>query len=120
MKKLSDYKGDDAIELWADLLDPLIGILTDSKIRDVVQSGRPKIEIAKEILKDHKEEATEIMLRIDPEPINGLNIVLRLVNILADIGQSDEIKSFFGYAEQEQMESESSISVMENTEAEEK
>jgi len=120
MKKLSDYQGDEAIELWADLLEPLTIILGDSEVQKVIQSGKPKIAIAKEILKAHKKEATEMMLRIDPEPIDGLNIILRLVGILADIGQNEEIKSFFGYAEQAGMEAESSGSVTENTEAEEK
>lgn len=116
MKKLSDYKGNEAIELWADLLDPLTMILTDDKIRKVVSGGKSKIEIAKEILKSHKDEAVEIMLRIDPEPLDGLNIILRLVALLADIGQNEEIKGFFGYAEQAQTESASSGSVTENTE----
>jgi hypothetical protein len=120
MKKLSDYQGDEAIELWADLLEPLTSILGDDKVQKVIKSGKPKTTIAKEILKSHKKEATEIMLRIDPEPINGLNIVLRLVGILADIGQSEEIKSFFGFAEQEQTEAESFGSVTESTKAEEK
>ena len=120
MKKLSDYQGDEAIELWADLLDPLTAIIGDEKVQKVIKSGKPKMEIAKEILKTHSVEATDILLRIDPEPLNGLNIVLRLVGILAGIGQSEEIKSFFADAEQAQTDSESSISVMENTEAEEK
>ena len=119
MKKLSDYKGDEAIELWADLLDPLTKILGDKKVKDVIQSGKSKMEIAKEILKSHKEEAVEIMLRIDPEPIDGLNIILRLVAILSDIGKNDEIKSFFGYAEAVKTESESFGSATENTEAKE-
>lgn len=120
MKKLSDYKGDEAIELWADLLEPLTIILSDDKVQNVIKSGKPKLIIAKEILKSHKTEATEILLRIDPEPINGLNIILRLIAVLADIGQNDEIKSFFGFAEQEQTENESFGSVTESTEAEEK
>ena len=120
MKKLSDYQGDEAIELWANLLDPLSEIFTDEKIRKIVQSGKPTISIAKEILKLHKKEAVEILTTIDPEPIDGLNIVLRLVNLLAEIGQSEEIKSFFGYAEQAKTDTESSGSVMEITKAEEK
>lgn len=119
MKKLSDFKGDEAIELWADLLDPLTAILTDDKIRKVVQSGKSKIEIAKEVLKKHKDEAVEIMLRIDPTPIDGLNIILRLVALITDIGQNDEIKGFFGYAEQAQTENASSGSPTANTEAKE-
>lgn len=120
MKKLSDYKGDEAIELWADLLEPLTVILGDKKVQNVIQSGQPKLLIAKEILKSHKKEATDILLLIDPEPINGLNIILRLVALLTDIGQNDEIKSFFGYAEQVKTDSESGGSVTENTEDAEK
>lgn len=116
MKKLSDYTGDEAVELWADLLDPLSVILSDDKVREVVQSGKSRLIIARTILKSHKKEAVEIMLRIDPEPINGLNIILRLVALLADIGKNDEIKTFFGYAVEVQMDSGSSGSVTENTE----
>lgn len=116
MKKLSDYQGDEAIELWADLLEPLTKILGDNKIEQAVKSGKPKILIAREILKAHKQEATEILLRIDPTPINGFNIILRLVNILAEIGENQEVKSFFGFAEQAKTDSESSGFVMVNTE----
>lgn len=116
MKKLSDYKGDEAIELWADLLEPLTKILGDKKIQNVINSGKPKLLIAKEILKAHKKEATEILLRVDPEPIDGLNIIVRLVAVLADIGENEEIKTFFGFAEQEQTDTESGGSVTENTE----
>lgn len=119
MKKLSDYHGDEAIELWADMLDPLSKILEDDKIKNIVRSGKPKLLIAKEILKKHKKEALEIMLRIDPTPIDGLNVVLRLVNILTDIGSNEEIKGFFGYAEQEKTGKGSSGSVTESIEGEE-
>ena len=115
-KKLSDYKDDEAIELWADLLEPLTMILVDEKIRQVIQSGNPKILIAREILKAHKKEATEILLRIDPEPLNGLNIILRLIALLADIGEYPEIRSFFGYAEQAKTDSVSGGSPTESTE----
>lgn len=116
MKKLSDYKGDEAIELWADLLDPLTTILGDKAVQNVIRSGQSKMAIAKSILNAHKSEAVEILLRVDPTPIDGLNIILRLVALLADIGQNDEIKSFFGFAEQATTESESSGSVTENIE----
>ena len=120
MKKLSDYKDDEAIELWTDLLDPLSEILTDMEIRKVIQSGKSKMEIAKNILKLHKKEAVDIMLRIDSTPLDGLNIILRLVALLSDIGDNEEIKSFFGYAEQAQTEGASFGSPTENTKAKEK
>lgn len=120
MKRLSDYTGDEAIELWADLIDPIAIILSDNKVAATIKSGKPKIQIAKEILKDHKKEAADILIRIDPSPINGLNIVLRLVNLLAEIGENDDIKSFFGFAEQVKTDAASSGCATESIEVDEK
>lgn len=119
MKKLSDYTGDEAIELWADLLDPLTKILADDVLKKKIGSGASKMDIAKAILKSHKAEAKEFLERIDPEPINGFNIVMRIIALLADIGQNEEVRSFFGYAEEVAKESESFGSATENTEAKE-
>lgn len=115
MKTLSDYKGEEAIELWADLIDPLSAILTDKEFTASLR-GKAPLTMAKEILKNYSKEASEILLRIDPEPIDGMNILLRLVALLADIGQNKEVMVFFGSAVAEQLESESSGSVTENTE----
>ena len=120
MVKLSDYVGEEAIELWADLLDPISAIITDEKVASVIKSGKSKLEIAKTILLEHKAEAKQILVRIDPTPIDGINLVMRLVSLLAEIGSNEEIRPFFGYAAQEEMDSESSGSAMENTKASEK
>lgn len=116
MKKLSDYKGEDALELWDDLLDPLSAIIGNPEIKAVVRSGKPKLEIARSLLRLQRKEIVEILLRIDPEPIDGLNVVSRLIALLAEIGQNEEVKSFFGYAAQAQTDSVSSDSLTENTE----
>jgi len=119
MVRLTDYEGEEAIELWADLLDPISNIINDANIAKVIRSGKTRLVIAQEILKRHRSDAEKILLRIDPEPINGLNLVVRLIAILADIGSNEEIKSFFGYAAQEKMAEGSSGLDTENTEAEE-
>lgn len=116
MKKLSDYRDDEAIELWADLLEPLSAILSDSNMAQIVKTGKNKVLIAKTILKAHASEAKEILLRIDPTPLDGFNIILRLVEILTEIGENETVKSFFGYAEQAQMGNVSSGSPTESTE----
>lgn len=120
MKKLSDYEGEAAIELWADMLEPMNDILADPRTAEVVKSGKSRLIIAKTIFKNHPEEAKRILLTIDPTPLNGLNIILRLVAVLADLGQNEEIKGFFGYAEQVQTEDESGGLPTENTEDGEK
>lgn len=116
MRRLSDHTGEEAIAMWADLLEPMAAIINDEKIAKSIKSGKNRILIAKDILSAHKKEATEILLRIDDTPIDGLNILIRLANILQEIGESEELKGFFGYAEQEKKESVSSGSATENTE----
>lgn len=119
IKKLSDYKGDEAIELWADLIDPIARIIADDEIAKVYKT-QPKIVVAKEILKRHKSEATEILTRIDPAPLNGLNIITRIIALLVDIETADETKGFFESAGQAMTASESTGSATENTEGAEK
>ena len=102
MKRLSDYEGDEAIELWADLIEPITKLLADEEVQKIYKSGQPKVLIAKEILKAHPAEVKDILQRIDPEPINGLNIVVRFAGILTDIGNMPEMQSFFGVAAQEE------------------
>lgn len=119
MKKLSDYKDEEAIELWGDLIEPISNILNDKNVADVIKSGKPKMIIAKEILKNHSDEAKEILLRIDNSPIDGLNLIVRLVALLADIGKNPDIKDFFGYAVEVKTENEISGSPTVNTEEKE-
>ena len=115
MKRLSDFKDGDAIDLWADLLDPIASITSDEKIATVARSTGNKIKIAQEILKLHKSEAVEILLRIDPTPVNGLNLIARVVDILLEIESSPELQGFLGLSEPEETNNESFGSATEST-----
>lgn len=117
MKTLSDYKGEEAIELWGDLLELFVPIFSDREIAKVASGGN-KFTLAKVILARHKKEAEQILLRIDPTPIDGLNIVIRLVQIITEVGKDDYVKSFFGFAEQGETDSESIGLPTESTEVE--
>lgn len=99
MKKLSDYKGEDAIELWADLVEPLAVILSDEEVSKAFQN-KSILEIAKQILKTHAKESSEILLRIDPSELNGLNVIVRFVDLLNELESNEDVKGFFGFAEQ--------------------
>lgn len=95
MKKLSDYHDEDAIELWADLLDSLINIFKDEEIIEVCRAKKPSLFIAQKILKLHKEDASTILLTIDPTPLNGLNILVRLVGVINEVSTDPTLRSFF-------------------------
>lgn len=116
MKKLSDYKDEAAIDLWADLLEYASVIFSDPEVRKVANGS--KIKLAKTMLKLHKKEVCEMLLAIDDEPINGLNIVIRLVSILNEVGEDPALRDFFGMQSQNETQ-ESSGSATETTEEKE-
>ena len=95
MKKLSDYQGEEAIELWADLMKPAADILANKEVATIMQSKKPPILIVHAILKNCKKEAMEILTRIDNTPVNGLNAVTRLLALLGEIMEDETAKSFF-------------------------
>lgn len=115
MKKISDYQGEEAIELWGDLLEPLAVIFADPEVQLSVTGSGSILSKAQLILSKHKKEAVQILEKIDPTPINGLNVVSRLVNLILEIKNSGEFQDFFESAAQEKTERVSSGSVMENT-----
>lgn len=96
MKTLSDYKDEEAIELWARLLDPFVNIFKDKDVMGMFRSKKPSILIAQELLKSHKKEASDILLAIDPTPLNGLNILVRLVAMINEMTEDETLRSFFG------------------------
>lgn len=118
MKRLSDYLGREAIDLWADILEPAARILGDKNVTGQYKKNEPYITLVKLVLKTHGEDIIEILERIDPEPVNAFNIVSRSVQLVNDISESKEFGSFFGFAGQEQTASVSSGSATENTGAE--
>lgn len=116
MKRLSDYKDEAAIDLWADLLEYASIIFTDPEVKKVANGS--KIGLAKTMLKLHKKEVCNMLLAIDDEPIDGLNIVIRLVSILNEVGEDPELRDFFGLQGQQEKQ-ESSGSATEITEEKE-
>ena len=79
--KLSDYKGEKAIEKFADLLSPISKILTDKELRKMVTSyaedseGKKKkptkIEIIQKAIKSNASAVLEMMAILNDVPVEG-------------------------------------------------
>ena len=87
--KLSEIKGDRALDVLADIMEPLARILTDEEITKTANNGEPKLLLAKKILKGHKKEVIEILAILDGEKpetyeVNLLTLPVKLVEILND------------------------------------
>lgn len=87
--KLSDYKGEDAIELLADIIEPAMEIIGDERIKAAANSKMSRGALVKMVLKNHKKSILEIMARIDgedPATYNPsvLSIPVRLLELFDD------------------------------------
>lgn len=65
--KLSEYKGEQALDMLADLIEPAAAIMADKEIANSVRANLPKIKIVKMAIKNHKSEVIEILAILDGE-----------------------------------------------------
>ena len=120
MKTLSDYKGEEAIELWGDLLEPAVTLLADPAVREAFAGKKSIPALAAAILKARPAEIAAILTRIDSTPIDGYNVLPRVMALINDVATDPSAASFFGAAEQAKEASVSSGSATGNTVVDEK
>lgn len=63
--KLSEYKGEKALDLLADLFEPAANIMADKEISRLAKAGEPKVKIISVAIKNHKKEVIEILAILD-------------------------------------------------------
>lgn len=98
--KLSEIKGDQALDTLAELIDPIQIILGDGTFQEKVKD-KPKLEIVKILLKEYKKPIIEIMAILDGVPVDEYEInLLSLPKKLLEILNDEEVMSLFTSAEQ--------------------
>ena len=124
MKKLSEYKDEESIEILADILDPVATIASDKDLVDDIRKnfskGNQRIRIISRALKTHKREVFEILAALERVPVeeyhcNMGTLPAQILNILND---KDLMSYFLSSVETE--DETSSGSATENTEENEK
>ena len=68
MRKISDYKDADALDLLADLMEPAVTIMADDDVRKAFETGS-QISAVKVAIKSHKNEVMQILARLDETPV---------------------------------------------------
>lgn len=116
MGRLEEAKGVDAIDLIADLIDPITDIAQDDEIQKITHApNTPVLKIVKAILKLHKKEAVEILAILDGVPAEEYRgTVLTITKKLLSLISNPELQDFFGLSGQK-TEQKSSGSATENT-----
>jgi hypothetical protein len=113
--KLSDIKGDEALDMLADLLEPIVEIATDKEITG--NMGKDNMKAVKVAIKNHKEAITAILAILNKEnPKTYKPSLLELPAMLVDVFNDEELIRLF--QSQVQIPQTSSGLATENTEVE--
>ena len=113
MKKISEYKDEEALDILADLIEPAETIFSDKDVQSA--NSKSMWKAVKVAIKKHKKEVMEIMAILDGVPVEDLHInVLSLPIKVMEVISDKDLVNFF-VLQGQNMESTSSGSVMENT-----
>lgn len=112
--KLSDIRGEAALDVIAKIIDPVAEIAKDEKVVDQVRSGQ-RLMAVKTLLTGHKKSVLEVMAYLEGEdPSNYRPPLLKLPAMLLDILNDPDFTSLFSSGETDMT---SSGSPTENIEA---
>lgn len=122
--KLSDYRGEEALDVFADILEPMTEIITDEEIVKLAKTeGTPVMSFVKPAIKNHKKAIIAILARLENKPVEEYVKTLTLFTLpkqVLDLFNDPEVQSLFHSQTQTDVKSEASFgSAMENTEARE-
>lgn len=98
MKKLSEYKDEEALELLADILDPVAEIAQDKEVQEGFKkdSGKTLAQIVSLVVKGHTEAVMRIMAALDGVPFEDYHCnVLTLPMTLMQIINDPDLRAFF-------------------------
>lgn len=118
--RLSEIKGLDAIDVIADIIDPVTVILADKEIEEAIESRKPYLLIAKTILKNQKEAILEVLAVLhkeDPKEFKPslIELPIMLVQLVQDVMNNKELVDLF-QLQGVKTASVSSFPAMQNTE----
>lgn len=121
--RLSDFKGEEAIDVLADIIEPITVILSDKEIYELSQKkGAKPVAYVKPMLKNHKKELIEILARLDNKSVEEYTETLSLVTLpmqVLELINDPEVQNLFHSQGESKVTSLASSSpATENTEAE--
>lgn len=104
MRKLSSYRGEEAVEVIANIFEPATYIMADKELREMATQEKGRMRAIKHALKHHKTEVLQIMAVLDEvdiedekafkEYVNGVNFFTLPKNLLYILNDPD-IQSLF-------------------------
>ena len=107
--KLSDYKGEEAIDVLADIIEPLSAIFSDPEMLKISkEKNASAIKYAKPILKNHKAEIIQVLARIENVPVEEYKEQVTIFTLpakLLEFLNDEEVQTLFQQQPQKELTS---------------
>lgn len=95
MKKIPEYRDEEALDLLADIMEPAMVIFADPDVRKAFENEHI-IKAARVAIKAHKRQIMEILARLEGVPVEEFHCnVLTLPARLMEILSNQELIGFF-------------------------
>lgn len=122
MKRISEFKDDEAMDVLAEILEPAVNIAKNKKFVNAFRGTKDekpnRIEAVKILLNENREDIVKIMAILNETPVEDFHYnLLTLPSMILQVMNDKEMLSFFS-TQGETDSATSSGSVMENTEVE--
>lgn len=97
--KLSEIRDDAALDVIAEIIDPLSELSVDDEFKNLINSGQ-RIEAVKHAIKNHKKAIIQIMASLEGEKVedyhfNLISLPIKLMRLVNEIGENEELKMLF-------------------------
>lgn len=96
MRKLSEIKGEEALDVLADIIEPAAEIFSDENVKNAVKNEKSKVKAVKIILKDHKKAILALMAALEETPVEEYKpTLLALPALIIGVLNDPELQSLF-------------------------
>lgn len=93
--RLSDYKNEEALDLFVDLMDPISRIIADEEAATKFDEA-PRMEFIKYIIKNHKSEIIQILARVEGTPVEEYECdIFALPSVLLEVLSNPKVLGLF-------------------------
>lgn len=95
MKSLSEYKDEEALDVLADLIDPVINIFSDEEVANYYRAG-VIVKSVQAAIKNHKKDVLNMLAILERVPVEEYHCnLLTLPRLLLSVFNDPELKDFF-------------------------
>ena len=109
--KLSDFKGEKALDVLADILEPAVEIMADAEVKNTAKE-KGKVAAISYAIKNHKTAIIKIMAVLDDTPVEEyeVNILTLPAKLLELLNDEDVAQLFTSQSQQKAVNSSGSAS----------